>query len=530
MLFAFSLPKQESRIPAASKLLGGEVGVSSFFYRTSTWYRNLLSGGQQILRKRAEAIRKETRNEDQVEIARFSERATRCSELEGNLEQCTSQLLRESTRVAVLTEQNSRIPELQQSLNDVTSNLARAIQEQRELKAQIASLTTSLQAERDHNPEKQALLASEFESLATRILEDKSQRFTAQNKENLDELLGPLASKLQDFQRKVEDVYDKETRDRTALATQIEHLRGLNQQLSQDAHDLSHALRGSGKTQGIWGEGILESVLEMSGLRKGKEYELRETYKREDGSRAQPDVVIRLPEDRHIVVDAKVSLTAYVDYSRSDSDSNRKAALSSHLESVRRHIKELSDKNYHALYDLSSLDFVVMFVPLEPAFTLAISEDVDLCELAWARNVLLVSPTTFLFVVRTIANLWRQEQAAHNVREIAGKGAAFYDKLVGFIADLSGIGNRLRQASESYENAKNKLVQGRDNLIGQAEKLRELGVKPSKSLPASLVQLALTEQQSALPELAAVADEEDFEDGPLFMGNVHPASDEDVPF
>ena len=304
----------------------------------------------------------------------------------------------------------------------------------------------------------------------------------------------------------------------------------LNQRLSQDAHDLTHALKGSGKTQGDWGEMILERVLEMAGLRKGQEYEIRETYKREDGSRAQPDVVINLPENKHIVVDSKVSLTAYIDYSRADSDSDKKAAVSLHLDSVRRHIKGLSGRNYHTLYDLNSIDFVIMFVPVEPAFMLAISEDGSLCESAWKKNVLLVSPTTFLFVVRTVAYLWRQEQATRSVQEIAKRGAELYDKLVGFVADLAGVGNRLRQASQSYENARNKLVEGRGNLIRQAEMLRELGVKPTKSLPQDLVESALTEQPSVLPRLAAVADAEDFGEEPGAEDDLEPVSDEDIPF
>src|ERR1700688_1390890 len=313
--------------------------------------------------------------------------------------------------------------------------------------------------------------------------------------------LGLWPQSYKNFQKRVGDVYDRESKDRTALAAQVGHLMELNQRLSQDAHDLTHALKGSGKTQGDWGEMILERVLEMAGLRKGQEYEIRETYKREDGSRAQPDVVINLPENKHIVVDSKVSLTAYIDYSRADSDSDKKAAVSLHLDSVRRHIKGLSGRNYHTLYDLNSIDFVIMFVPVEPAFMLAISEDGSLCESAWKKNVLLVSPTTFLFVVRTVAYLWRQEQATRSVQEIAKRGAELYDKLVGFVADLAGVGNRLRQASQSYENARNKLVEGRGNLIRQAEMLRELGVKPTKSLPQDLVESALTEQPSVLPRL-----------------------------
>ena len=447
-----------------------------------------------ILRSRIEAATKET-SEARVEIATLRERA----------------------------KQNERLPA---EIDNLRGQIKESVAEREKLKIEMATLGTTLEGERKQTPEKVAFL----NELANQILEDKSKRFTAQNQENLNQLLGPLKTKLQEFQQRVEDVYDKEGTARTALTTQVKQLMDLNQQLSQEAHDLTHALKGSGKTQGDWGEVILERVLEMAGLRKGQDYEIRETYKREDGSRAQPDVVIHLPENKHIVVDSKVSVTAYTDYSRADSDPDRKAAIALHLDSVRRHIKELSEKNYHTLYDLNSLDFVIMFVPVEPAFMLAISEDGGLCESAWKKNVLLVSPTTFLFVVRTVAYLWRQEQATRSVREIAKRGAEFYDKLVGFVTDLAGVGNRLRQASQSYESARNKLVEGQGNLIRQAEMLRELGVKPTKALPQDLVESALTEQPLVLPSLVAVADVEDFGEEPCTEDDIEAASDEDIPF
>ena len=469
-----------------------------------------------ILRSRVEAARRETRNEGQIEIARLNERVRRSSETETELAEFASRFQEETNRVATLTEQNARLPELRQMLGSATSEVQRLSQEAADLRTKLG-----ISEAKENFPR-------EFESLANRVLEDTSKRFTELNQTNLGHLLGPLATRLQEFQRKVEEVYDKEGKDRTALATQVSQLMGLNQQLSEDAHNLTQALKGSGKTQGHWGELILERVLEASGLRHGQEYELRETYKREDGSRAQPDVVIHLPEDKHIVVDAKVSLTAYVDYTSADSDSEREAAIAQHLDSVRRHIKELSEKNYHALYDLKSLDFVIMFVPVEPAFMLAISQDGNLCESAWKKNVLLVSPTTFLFVVRTVAYLWRQEQATRSVQEIAKRGAEFYDKLVGFVEDLAGVGNRLRQAGESYDNARNKLVQGRGNLIRQAEMLKDLGVKPSKALPQDLVDSALTEQPLVLPVLVAVREEEDFGEE-LTANDTKPDSKEEIP-
>lgn len=530
-----------------------------------------------ILRRRLDDATRRT-NEGQVEIARLSERAAKSIEVEAQLSQCQSRLLDETNRGAALSEQNSRMPALQQAvelgareiqrlgeelagyrtrsgisesvaqerlqqidrlgaeLSEVKTRGQELADEQASLRIDLATVTTTLESERSQNAEKLAILSdaekkftSTFESLANRILEEKSKRFTDQNQSNLDQLLLPLKTKIQEFQKKVEDVYDKEGKDRIALAEQVKQLMELNQQLSQDANNLTHALKGSGKAQGSWGELILERVLESSGLRHGHEYELRESYKREDGSRAQPDVVIHLPEGKHLVVDSKVSLTAYYDYASADNDEDREAAIALHLDSMRRHVKGLSDKSYQELYELKSIDFVMMFVPVEPAFMLAVAQDSELCESAWKRNVLLVSPSTFLFVVRTVAYLWRQEQSNRNVREIARRGGELYDKLVGFVEDLAGVGNRLRQAMESYEGARSKLVEGRGNLIRQAEMLKELGVKPSKTLPRDLVDSALTEQPLVLPRLVASADEEDL--GPSEEPNaVHALVDEDIPF
>jgi DNA recombination protein RmuC len=468
-----------------------------------------------ILRSRIEVATRKT-NEAQIEAATLREQNTRVPELQESVKSGTREIQRLGEQAAELqselaVSQSDAQNRLQQNeqlraeIEALKGQVKQSEAEQAQLKVALATVCTELEAERRQTPEKTAFL----NGLANQILEDKSKRFTAQNQENLDQLLGPLKTKLQEFQQKVEDVYDKEGTARTALATQVEQLMGLNQQLSQDAHNLTQALKGSGKTQGIWGERVLERVLEMSGLRKGQEYELRETHKREDGSRAQPDAVVHLPEDKHIVVDAKVSLTAYIDYTNADNESGKAVAVGLHLDSMRKHIKELSEKNYQALYGLNSLDFVVMFVPVEPAFMLAVSEDANLCESAWEKNVLLVSPTTFLFVVRTVAYLWRQQQATRSVREIAERGAAFYNKLVGFVEDLTDVGNRLRQASTSYESAQNKLVQGHGSVIRQAEMLRDLGVKPSKSLPKKLVEAALTEQPFVLPSLAAVREVDD---------------------
>ena len=364
------------------------------------------------------------------------------------------------------------------------------------LSSELTEMRTRLESEQRGADEKLALLlgaktalSDQFKSLASDILEEKSKRFAEQNQASLGRLLEPLKTQLTEFKGKVEEVYVQEGKDRSALSEQVRQLVGLNQALSQDAKNLTSALKGSSKTQGNWGELVLERVLEASGLRKGHEYHVQESQAREDGSRAQADVVINLPEERRLVVDAKVSLVAYEAHVAAQTDEERTLAVRRHLDSVRAHIKSLSGKHYQTLYGLKSLDFVLMFVPIEPAFMMAVSHDSDLFMDAWEKNVLLVSPSTLLFVVRTVAHLWRQEQQNRNSQEIAKRGAELYDRLVGFVEDLQAVGNRLRLAQESFDSAQRKLGVGKGNVIRQAEMLKDLGVKPSKSLPTSMVDM-----------------------------------------
>ncbi len=346
-------------------------------------------------------------------------------------------------------------------------------------RTQAAKNLTFLQEAKDD-------MSNRFKTLAQEILEDKSQRFTEQNKTNIGQILEPLQTKLKDFQEQVQKSYVDENVQRGALAAQVRELMAMNKQLSDEAQNLTSALKGSNKTQGNWGEMILARVLENSGLRKGYEYDVQQSHTLEDGSRLQPDVVIHLPEDRHLVVDAKVSLTAYEKYALAADDRDREATAKLHLDSVRAHIKGLSPKNYQDLYQLKSLDFVLMFIPIEPAFMLAVTHDSELFMDAWEKNVLLVSPSTLLFVVRTVAHLWRQQEQSANAQDIAKQGAVLYDKFTAFAADLEKIGDRIKQTQASYESAHTKLT-GRGSLVYQAQKLQQLGVKPTKSMPAGLL-------------------------------------------
>jgi DNA recombination protein RmuC len=360
--------------------------------------------------------------------------------------------------------------------------------------AELAHARTRADADRASAQEKLQLLtdaktalSDQFKTLATEILEEKSKRFAEQNQHNLGTLLDPLRTQLSEFKGKVEEVYVQEGKDRSALSEQVRQLMELNKTLSNDANNLTKALKGSAKTQGNWGELILERVLEASGLRKGHEYHVQDSQLDEEGRRLQPDVVIHLPEDRRLVVDAKVSLVAYDRFMAADGDDERAASARAHLESVRQHIRGLSAKRYQDLYGLKSLDLVVMFVPIEPAFMLAVTHDDALFMDAWQRNVLLVSPSTLLFVVRTIAHLWRQEAQSRNAQDIAKRGAELYDKLSAFVADLQKVGAKLKDAQSAYDDAEKRLASGKGNVIRQAEMLKGLGLKTAKALPSALV-------------------------------------------
>ena len=389
-----------------------------------------------------------------------------------------------------LAERAARVPTLIDQLDAARAEVA-------QLARQCAELTTRLDAERSQAQEKVALLADakqaltdQFKTLAESILDEKSKRFAEQNTSTLGALLDPLKSRLVDFQGRIEQLYDTEGKERSALSGQVQHLMQLNRTLSDDAKNLTQALKGSAKTQGNWGELILERVLEASGLRKGTEYEAQPSHVREDGSRAQPDVVIRLPEGRRLVIDAKVSLVAYEQMTSEGDPARRAMAERRHLDSIRKHIAGLSERNYQLLPDIHSLDFVLMFVPIEPAFAVAVQGDGDLFMHAWNKNVLLVSPTTLLFVVRTVAHLWRQEQQSRNTQEIARRGAELYDKLAAFVADLEKVGRNLAQAQGAFTDAFDKLSRNKGNVIRQAQMLKELGIKPVRALPVALVEAA----------------------------------------
>ncbi|UZW60755.1 DNA recombination protein RmuC [Lysobacter enzymogenes] len=455
-----------------------------------------------------------------TERAQLAERCARIPELQARLDDLEAQrgqLVRDSGLLReAIGRSGAELDKEQQALQRLRVEFEQLERERDALAGDLNRRTvelgrvgTQLEAERNQAQEKIAQLrevrdelSAQFRNLANEILEEKSRRFTEQNRSHLGQLLDPLQQKLSEFQARVETVYDNETRDRTALGEQVRQLMALNQSLSEDAKNLTTALKGSNKAQGAWGELVLERVLESAGLRKGEEYDVQESHGTEDGER-RPDVTVHLPEDRHMIVDAKMSLVAYEQFVSAEDEDTRARALKRHVESMRQHMRGLSEKRYQELYGLRSLDFVLMFVPIEPAFMLAVANDRGLFMEGWDRNVLMVSPSTLLFVLRTVKHLWRQEAQSRNAQEIAKRGALLYDKLAAFVADLDKAANQLDGAHKTLEAARDKLGRGKGNAIRQAEMLRELGVKPNKAMPAKLVELALDEDESDGEDVSA---------------------------
>lgn len=374
-----------------------------------------------------------------------------------------------------LTEETALLNALREERDQAILNATRLEVELDSERKQVQSRIESL------NEAKEAL-TNQFKNLANEILEDKSRKFTEQNAQQLDVLLKPLQTKLSEFKEQVSNSYEKESRERFALKNEIERLASLNLKMSDEARSLTNALKGDSKVQGNWGELVLESILESSGLRKGEEYLVQDSHTQADGGRLQPDVIVKLPEGRHLVIDSKVSITAYARHTEANDDAIAGQELLAHIQSIRQHIQGLSGKNYAGIADLSSVDFVLMFIPIEPAFLSALKAAPNLYQEALAKNIVLVCPSTLMATLRTVAHLWRQDQQNKNAMEIARQCANLYDKFVGFVDDLEQIGKRLDQAQSSYHDAFNKLKLGKGNLIKAAERVKELGVKPSKAI------------------------------------------------
>jgi DNA recombination protein RmuC len=396
-----------------------------------------------------------------------------------------------SADVARLSQANVMLTEnLRQSTTDLTIERGKVVELTTDLsraQTETLNLQERLDSQKKELEELQKRMTEQFQIIASKILTDNTQLIQQQHKQKLEDVLNPLKERIQQFQEKVDSTHKESIRDSQSLKEQISALQKLNQTIGEEAKNLTTALKGQTKTQGNWGEMILENLLEKSGLVKGREYTVQEMVSGEQGKRYLPDVIVHLPERRKIIIDSKVSLTAYERFCNAEDDGVREAALKEHVASLRKHVKELSAKNYQNADELQTLDFVLMFVPVEPAFTVVAASDMSIFNEALEKNIVLVTPSTLLATLRTIANIWKQEKQNRNALDIAREGGALYDKLVGLMNDLIELGNRIKQAQGSYEDAMKKLHTGTGNLLSRAENIRNLGAKTSKTFPPQLL-------------------------------------------
>ena len=347
-----------------------------------------------------------------------------------------------------------------------------------------------LNLKRDEELElRQEQLRKDFELLATKILDEKSEKFTLQNKENIKNILNPLQEKILTFEKKVDDTQKESISMHSALKEQLLGLKDLNQQMTKEATNLTRALKGDSKMQGNWGELVLERVLEKSGLEKDREYFVQQNFTRADGTRVLPDIVLHLPDNKKMIIDSKVSLTDYERYVNAEDD-EREIYLKAHINSIRKHVDQLSDKKYEDLYDIESPDFVLLFIPIEPAFAVAINADNSLYNKAFEKNIVIVTPSTLLATLRTVDSMWNNEKQQQNAIEIARQAGALYDKFEGLVKDLTGVGKKIDDAKKDYSSAMNKLVEGKGNLITSVEKIKKLGAKAKKALPEAIINRA----------------------------------------
>ena len=379
--------------------------------------------------------------------------------------------------------QNSEIKDLQNDKNQLIG-----------LKSQLAAQNESLQQLLDSQKEEIVKIQEEaklqFENLANKILEEKTLKFTEQNQQNLKNILNPLQEKITDFEKKVENTHKESIDYHAALRQQILGLKEMNLQMSKETLNLTKALKGDSKIQGNWGELVLERVLEKSGLEKGREYEIQKSFTTEEGNRVQPDVIINLPDGKKMIIDSKVSLTAYEKYINEEDDEQKSSFLKEHVNSLKKHVEQLGSKNYQHLYQMESPDFVLLFIPIEPAFAIALNEDTQLYNKAFERNIVIVTPSTLLATLRTIDSMWTNQKQQENAYEIARQAGALYDKFDGFVTDLVKIGKKMDEAKTEYEGAMNKLVDGKGNLITSVQKLKIMGAKAKKSLPDAILNRA----------------------------------------
>lgn len=388
---------------------------------------------------------------------------------------------------SVLTEKISMflndLEKINTELKDERNKSEIAGQRLAKAEVEFRNMQEKLSTQKAELEEIQNKFTQEFENIANRLLKQNSKEFTESNQKNMGDILNPLKEKIQTFEKQVGEAFEKEMRDKGNLIKEIQQLHELNKKMTEEANNLTKALKGDSKKQGNWGEVVLERILERSGLTKGREYETQFTVRNEDGDMLRPDVIVRLPEEKHLIIDSKVSLVAYEAYVNAETTEQKEKFLKQHIDSIKNHIKGLSEKNYPNVKTLDSPDFVMLFMPIESSFSVAISAEIELFNFAWDKKIVVVCPTTLLATLRTIAALWRHEKQTQNALEIARQSGALYDKFVGFLADLEKIDKSIDSAKNSYNDALNKLKTGRGNLIDSTEKIKKLGIKTEKHIP-----------------------------------------------
>ena len=397
-----------------------------------------------------------------------------------------AQMERESQMTNIIGDLNKQIEKIDIEQNELRDDRNRINQELITKNIEYNNLEKINLTREAELEKRQEQLRKDFEILATKILDEKSEKFTLQNKENIKQILNPLQDKIQLFEKKVEDTQIRSVKMHSALEEQLKGLKDLNQQMTKEATNLTKALKGDSKMQGNWGELVLERVLEKSGLEKDREYFVQQSFNLPDGTRVLPDVVLHLPDNKRMIIDSKVSLTDYERYVNAEED-ERPGFLKAHINSIRKHVDQLSEKKYEDLYDIQSPDFVLLFIPIEPAFAIAINEDNSIYNKAFEKNIVIVTPATLLATLRTVDTMWNNEKQQRNAIEIARQAGALYDKFEGLVSDLTGVGKKIDAAKTDYSAAMNKLVEGRGNLITSVEKLKKLGAKAKKSLPEIII-------------------------------------------
>ncbi|WP_343329771.1 DNA recombination protein RmuC [Polaribacter staleyi] len=410
----------------------------------------------------------------------------------GNIEKEKSNLEFEISKLhESVKNAETKIEDLQRELRFIQKEKENLISDKTRLETEFKNVTEKLENNKNEVEKLQEKFTNNFEVLANKILEEKSTKFTQQNKESLKIILNPLQEKIKVFEDKVDKTHKESIDYHAALRQQILGLKEMNLQMSKETINLTKALKGDNKTQGNWGELVLERVLEKSGLEKDREYYVQQSFTNDDGKRILPDVVIHLPDNKKMIVDSKVSLTAYEQFVNEDDEVLKAQFLKEHVASLRRHVEQLSAKKYEDIYKIESPDFVLLFIPIEPAFAVAINTDNHLYNKAFEKNIVIVTPTTLLATLRTIDSMWNNEKQQRNALEIARQAGALYDKFNGLLSDLVGIGKRIDDSKNEYTNAMNKLFEGRGNLITSVEKLKKMGAKAKKSIPENIINRAI---------------------------------------